>query len=126
MARADALDTVRAARQAGMPPGDFVAELVAVTDADSIVRRPEDLSQLAASSAELSTLSRNIHHLARLLREGSSRAAMEYREMLDELADDVRQHLLLASVVLDRAKRRTARGAGKESQCTNRNRSMAF
>ena len=55
---------------------------------------------LTASSAELSTLTRNIHHLSALLRQGEVRAAQEYRRMLDTLGDDVRAHLHLAGSVL--------------------------
>ena len=47
--------------------------------------RADHLATLITSSAELSTLSRNIHHLASLLREGNVRAAQEYLEMLDTL-----------------------------------------
>jgi hypothetical protein len=114
MTRADAAATIRAARRSGLPPGDFVAELIAGIPVHTTGGRPEHLSQLAASSAELSTLSRNIHHLARLLREGSSRAAMEYRDMLNTLASEVREHLLLAGGVLDRSKPRTTREGAKE------------
>ena len=62
--------------------------------------RADHLAALVASSAELSTLSRDIHHLTSLLRQGNVRAAQEYRERLDTLAGDVRSHLSLASGVL--------------------------
>ena len=62
--------------------------------------RTDHLATLIASSAELSTLSRNIHHLTSLLRDGNVRPALEYREMLDTLAGDVHGHLTLASSVL--------------------------
>ena len=45
-------------------------------------------------------LSRNIHHLTSLLREGNVRPALVYRDMLDTLAGDVRRHLTLAAGVL--------------------------
>jgi hypothetical protein len=74
------------------------------------VSRTDHLATLIASSAELSTLSRNIHHLTSLLREGNVRPALEYREMLDTLAGDVRGHLMLAACVLAglRPRRRSA------------------
>ncbi|MGH8265049.1 MAG: hypothetical protein ACRET4_16340, partial [Steroidobacteraceae bacterium] len=50
------------------------------------------LAALIASSAELSTLGRNIRHLSSLLRQGDVRPALEYRAMLDTLAGDVRGH----------------------------------
>jgi len=62
--------------------------------------RNEHLAALVASSAELSTLSRNIQHLTSLLRLGEVCAAREYREMLDTLTEDVLRHLVLASKVL--------------------------
>ena len=62
--------------------------------------RADHLAALVASSAEVATLSRNIRHLSALLRQGSSRAAHEYREMLDTLNADIRRHLTLASAVL--------------------------
>ncbi len=62
--------------------------------------RDAHVAALIASSAELSTLSRDIHHLTSLLRQGNVRAAQEYRERLDTLAGDVRSHLSLAAGVL--------------------------
>jgi hypothetical protein len=45
-------------------------------------------------------LSRNIRHLADLLRRSESRAAQEYHAMLDTLAGDINRHLDLAGHVL--------------------------
>jgi hypothetical protein len=101
MTRIEALAILSAARQAGMAPGAYVAGLVAavpvLTGGSS---RSDHIAELTASSAELSTLIRNIHHLTSLLRQGQVRPAQEYRAMLDTLADDVRVHLNLASDVL--------------------------
>jgi hypothetical protein len=55
---------------------------------------------LVESSAELSTLNRNIHHLTLLLAHGSLQAAQEYRAMLETLCDRVRRHLRLTSAML--------------------------
>ena len=101
MSREEASATLAAARQVGLPPGVFVAGLVAGVPA--LLRgasRDAHIAALIASSAELSTLSRDIHHLTLLLRQGNVRAAQEYRERLDTLAGDVRGHLSLASRVL--------------------------
>ena len=101
MTRRQALSTMTAARAAGLSPGAYVASLVAgVPVLTSGATRSDHLAALIASSAELSTLSRNLHRLTSLLRQGSVRAAQEYREMLDTVADDVREHLTLASAVL--------------------------
>lgn len=100
MSRRDALATITAARSAGLSPGAYVAGLIAgVPVLTSGATRTDHLASLIASSAELSTLCRKLHRLTSLLRQGSVRAAQEYREMLDTVADDVRDHLTLASSV---------------------------
>ncbi len=62
--------------------------------------RSDVLVALNASCAELSTLTRNLHHLTTLLRQGQMRAAMEYRQTLDTLGGDVREHLAMAAGLL--------------------------
>ncbi|MBE7418446.1 MAG: hypothetical protein HS128_11995 [Ideonella sp.] len=90
------------ARQAGLSRGAFLAGLLASVPALSAGAgsRADYLAALTASSAELSTLSRDISHLMALLRRGEVRAAQEYRQRLDTLGDDVRAHLSLAAGVL--------------------------
>lgn len=89
------------ARAAGLSRGAYLAGLIAdVPVLSEGASRSDHLATLVASSAELSTLSRNIHHLTSLLRQGNVRPALEYREMLDALAGDVRGHLTLAAGVL--------------------------
>ena len=101
MSRADAGATLAAARLAGLAPGAFVAGLVANVPALSCgSSRANHIAALIASGGELSTLSRNIRHLTKLLREGNVHAALEYRDMLMTLDDDIRRHLMLASGVL--------------------------
>lgn len=101
MSREQARATMEAARLACMNPGDYVGSLVAnvpvLSDGGS---RAEHIATLIASSAELSTLSRNIHRLTALLRQANVEPARQYREMLDTLAGDVRSHLELAARVL--------------------------
>lgn len=91
-----------AAQRAGLSRGAFLAGLLAEVPSLSggAGSRLDCLAALTASSAELSTLSRNINHLTALLRKGEVRPAQEYRRMLDTLGDDVRQHLRLAASVL--------------------------
>ena len=89
------------ARAAGLSRGAYLAGLMANVPVLILgASRSDHMATLVASSAELSTLSRNIHHLTSLLRQGNVRPALEYREMLDTLAGDVRSHLTLASKVL--------------------------
>ena len=101
MSREQVVATLTAARRSCLSPGDYVAGLVAGVPAlTNGAGRADHLAALIESSAELSTLSRNIRHLTTLLRHGEVRAAQEYRQMLDTLAGDVRGHLALASRVL--------------------------
>jgi hypothetical protein len=104
------------ARQAGLSRGAFLAGLLANVPSLSggSGSRLECLAALTASSAELSTLSRDINRLTALLRKGEVRAAQEYRRLLDTLGDDVRAHLSLAAGVL--ADLRPARPAARRSE----------
>ena len=89
------------ARAAGLSRGAYLSGLIAnVPVLAGGANRTDHIATLVASSAELSTLSRNIHHLTSLLREGHVRPALVYRDMLDMLAGDVRRHLMLAASVL--------------------------
>jgi hypothetical protein len=97
----DAEQLAAGARSAGLSRGAYLAGLVAgVPVLTTGTNRPDYVAALTSSSAELSTLSRNVHHLTSLLRQGAVRPAQEYRAMLDTLAGDVRVHLKLASCVL--------------------------
>jgi hypothetical protein len=101
MSRAQADTTLDAARRAGLTPGDYVGGLVAGVPALTAPgTRADHLAALTASSAELSTFNRNLHHLTQLLREGAFRPAQEYRPMLETLGTDVRAHLALAAGLL--------------------------
>lgn len=94
MPRAEADAVLAAARLAGQPPGDFVADLVAgQPSAMPASDRAETVGALIAACAELSTFSRNLSHLVSLLRQGTFRPAEEYRPMLATLSNDVREHL---------------------------------
>lgn len=119
MNREHATETLEAARRAGLSPGDYVAGMVAGVPAlMGGPKQTEYIAALIASSAELSTLTRNIHHLASLLRQGESRAAREYREMFDTLAGDVRGHLMLAGRVLADLRPRNHRADASQHHTT--------
>jgi hypothetical protein len=98
----EAEQLVARARHAGLSRGAFLAGLLAGVPSltDGASGRPDCIAALTGSSAELSTLSRNLNHLTTLLRQGQVRPAQEYRRMLDTLGDDVRAHLSLAANVL--------------------------
>jgi hypothetical protein len=102
LTRAEAEQLAAGARHAGLSRGAYLAGLLAGESslAAGSASRPDRLAALNASCAELSTLGRDLRHLATLLRQGQVRAAMEYRETLDGLSDDVRGHLALAAGLL--------------------------
>src|ERR1700704_378702 len=89
-----------ATQQAGLSRTAFLVGLLDGIRVLSSGGRADHLAALIASNENVSTLSRNINHLVRLLRESSVRATQEYREMLLTLNDEVRRHLASASSVL--------------------------
>jgi hypothetical protein len=90
-----------AADRAGLPVGAYVAGLAAGIPALTSAATPAGpLAALIASNATMASLGRNLHHLTSLLRQGSVRAAQEYREVLDDVAGDVCRHIEIASAVL--------------------------
>lgn len=94
MSRAEASAVLAAARMAGQPPGDFIADLLAGQPVPMPASdRAETVGALIAACAELSTISRNLSHLVSLLRQSAFRPAEEYRPMLTTLSLDVREHL---------------------------------
>jgi hypothetical protein len=99
---AEAEHLAAGARHAGLSRGAYLAGLLAGIPSlvDGSASRLDRLAALNASCAELSTLSRNLHHLTTLLRQGQVKAAMEYREMLDTFGVDVREHLGMAASLL--------------------------
>lgn len=102
MTRAEAELLAAGARRAGLSRGAFLGGLLANVPSlsgDAGVRL-ECLAALTASNAELSTLTRNLHHLTALLRQGDVHAARGYRRIFDTLDGDVRAHLSLAASVL--------------------------
>jgi hypothetical protein len=112
MNRAQALAVTEAARQAGLNPGDYVANLVAgVPVVTSGYRRADHVAALTASCAELSSFSRSLHRLTSLLRNGSFRVARDYQVILDRLDDAVELHLRLTSRVLGELRPRACAGA---------------
>ena len=122
LTRSEASHLEAGARRAGLSRGAFLAGLLAnvpLLSGDS-ASRLDCLAALTASSAELSTLSRYIHLLTTLLRQGEVHAAQEYRRMLDTLGGDVRAHLSLAASTLAelRPARQSSGGHGPKRQAT--------
>jgi hypothetical protein len=109
---AEAEQLAAGAVRAGLSRSAYVAGLLAEVPllTSGSAARPDLLAALNASCAELSTLTRNLHHLTTLLRQGQVRAAVEYREMLDTLGGDVREHLAMTASLL--AELRPARPVG--------------
>jgi hypothetical protein len=101
MAREDIQTTLAAAKQAGVSPGSYVAELVAGAPwLVSGANKAEQLAALTGSNAHLADLSRNIHALTRLLTQSNVPKALVYRDMLDTLDGEVRRHLAQAAALL--------------------------
>lgn len=101
MTAEEARQLAAGARAAGLSRGAYLAGLIAnVPVLSGSGGRAEHIAALMASSAELSTLSRNIHRLTALLRQANVEPARPYRETLDTLAGDVHRHLELAARVL--------------------------
>jgi hypothetical protein len=101
MTTQEAQQLAASARAAGLSRGAYLAGLIAnVPVLSAGGGRAEHIASLMASSAELATLSRNIHRLTALLRQANVEPARPYREMLDTLAGDVRRHLELAARAL--------------------------
>lgn len=106
MGHEDAMAVQAAARRAGMSLGDYVAGLVAgVPVLLNGGGWAEHIAALTASNFEMSSLSRNIHALTRLLTQANVPQARVYRDMLDALNGDVRRHLEHASCVLREIRR---------------------
>jgi hypothetical protein len=116
LTNAEAAQLAAGAGRAGLSRSAYVAGLLAEVPllVSGSAAQPDLLAALNASCAELSTLTRNLHHLTTLLRQGQVRAALEYREMLDTLEDDVREHLAMAAGLL--AELRPARPTAVASQ----------
>lgn len=98
----EAAQLAACAARAGLSRNAYVSGLLAEVPllTSGSASRPDLLTALNASCAELSTLTRNLYHLTTLLRQGQVRAAMEYRQMLDTLGGDVREHLAMAAGLL--------------------------
>ncbi len=86
------------AQRAGLSRGAYLVQLMQADAGSSTAgQRMAQIAAVVASNGHVSTLSRNIRHLATLLGQGSVRAAHEYRAMLDSLEGDVRRHLALVA-----------------------------
>lgn len=111
------------AKAAGLSRGAY---LVGLADGVPVLKegglRPELISALVLSCAELSTLNRHIHRLVALLSMGNVQQAQGYRATLDILAGDVRHHLEVAATglgklnIFGRARRPKSRASLRGSQ----------
>lgn len=101
MRRDEARVVLRAAKEAGLTPGAYVAGLAAGVPAlQGGVSRARHVDALIASNSTIATLGRDMRQMISLISLGASDAALQYRAMLDTLASDMRPHLELASAVL--------------------------
>jgi hypothetical protein len=86
-----------AAKEAGLTIADLMLVRLIKPDHRDTISLAKVLS---ASNAELAALSRALSHLARLLGQGSVRAALVYRDSLDRVHGEVRAHLKVAAEAL--------------------------
>ena len=110
----EAMRLSEGARRAGLSRPAYLAQLI--DRPPQIVTsemRSRQLALVATANAELSTLARNLRHLATLLSRGSWLAAEAYRGMLDSLTVDVRRHLSMSAALLDEARPRRASAAAR-------------
>jgi len=112
LSSAEAAQLAAGARETGLSRGAYIGGLV--SGVAVLSRRKDHLAALTASCGELAVLSRNIHHLTTLLRQGSVRAAEEYREILDSLKVEVRRHLAVAANALADLRPRFTRAAAPQ------------
>lgn len=124
MTAEEAAQLAAGAQAAGLSRGAYLAGLVAhVPVLAGGASRVEHIAVLSESTAELATLSRNLHLLSTLLRRGEDESSRPLRLKLDTLARDVRQHLDLASSALaDLRPRRPANAEprGRTRSCNRR------
>lgn len=101
LSRAASLHLDLSARAAGLSRGAYLMCLIdGVPPVTASADRKAAAAALSRSSAELAVLSRDIHHLTQLLRQGDIEAARQYRERLESTDADVRSHLDQAAAVL--------------------------
>ena len=88
-------------RAAGLSRGAYLMRLIdGAPPVIPLAERAAGFAALNASASEVALLSRDINHLAHLLRMGSVRAAREYQGRLETLDGDVRKHLALSAAVI--------------------------
>jgi hypothetical protein len=97
----EAAQLASGSRAAGLSRGAYLAGLVAGIPALTTgANRTELLSALTTSNAQLSSLSRSIHALTRLLSQSNVQKALVYRDMLDTLDGDIHRHLTQAAALM--------------------------
>lgn len=98
---AEAMQLAASSRAAGLSRGAYLAGLIAGIPAlTSGASRTEMLSALTTSNGQLSSLSRSIHALTRLLTQSNVQKALVYRDMLDTLDRDIHRHLTQAAALM--------------------------
>ena len=89
------------ARATGLSRGTCLTRLIdGAPPVTAFADRKTAAAALSRSSAELAVLSRDLHHLTQLLRQGAVDAARQYEERLENADADVRSHLDHAAAVL--------------------------
>jgi hypothetical protein len=98
---AEAMQLAAGSHAAGLSRGAYLSGLIAGIPALTLgANRSELLSALTTSNAQLSSLSRNIHALTRLLTQSNVQKALVYRDLLDTLDGDIHRHLTQAAALM--------------------------
>ena len=101
LSRTTALRLDSNARAAGLSRGAYLTRLIdGAPPVTASADRKTAAAALSRSSAELAVLSRDLHHLTQLLRQGAVEAARQYHDRLENADADVRSNLNRAAAVL--------------------------
>jgi hypothetical protein len=94
---------VEHARAAGLSYGTFLASLI--DGAPYPGSLADAVRSLTGSSDQMATLSRDLHYVFRMLRQGTKAEIEPYRERVIGLFDEVRQHLRLTAGLVAEVRR---------------------
>lgn len=113
---AQAVALATRARQADTSQGAYVAGLLDGCPPPPVPpNRADAIAALVRSTDQLAALSADISALTRLLRQANVGAAAQYRQRLDDLFGEVRQHLKLAAELFSTAEPLARGQAGRRA-----------
>lgn len=112
------------ARQADVSQGEYVARLIEGTPlAPRLPDHREVVAALTRSTSSLATLSVDLRHVARMMRDGLGSDAVRPRPTIAQIGETVHSHVQMASRLLaelEGARRRPSPARGKRVQAAQR------